>query len=398
MPNRHRENTGRWSQSEHDIFINGLRVHGKEWKTIASLVGSRTVVQIRTHAQKYFQKLSKLGITDPVTDIQNGLIPPFRGIKRPRDNSKSKHGRRSRTSSDSSDMSDMSSDGSASPAPDRRRAATKSKSSTPRGKASRSRAPPAPAPGSPSLSRVAGSRIRFRSKSASNLRLASSSPGPKTWSPKHSSRRGPRVFSSARAPPPPVTTTVAAAAPRAATAAVVPPKAPAQQLSMPVPVVEVPPVAEQQPSNNTFVSLRLSDYGHVAPEYGVDSSYPLDEAMAEDSVLTPAPHSSPTSVTDALYSFASSHVHANKLPSTSQGQFPSLEQFLSHATTDVWMGSAGDEDDEAMIRGGRAATKRQRTTAYGAGSLFTHSHVRRPGKAARSLSFDPDAFVSGLLQ
>jgi len=29
------------------------------WKKIASLIKSRTVVQIRTHAQKYFQKLAK---------------------------------------------------------------------------------------------------------------------------------------------------------------------------------------------------------------------------------------------------------------------------------------------------------------------------------------------------
>jgi hypothetical protein len=36
-----------------------LEEHGKGWKKIASLIKSRTVVQIRTHAQKYFQKLAK---------------------------------------------------------------------------------------------------------------------------------------------------------------------------------------------------------------------------------------------------------------------------------------------------------------------------------------------------
>jgi hypothetical protein len=34
-------------------------MHGKGWKKIASLIKTRTVVQIRTHAQKYFQKLAK---------------------------------------------------------------------------------------------------------------------------------------------------------------------------------------------------------------------------------------------------------------------------------------------------------------------------------------------------
>lgn len=53
------ENTGRWTAEEHRLFLEGLEQHGKGWKKIASLIKSRTVVQIRTHAQKYFQKLAK---------------------------------------------------------------------------------------------------------------------------------------------------------------------------------------------------------------------------------------------------------------------------------------------------------------------------------------------------
>jgi SHAQKYF class myb-like DNA-binding protein len=53
------ENTGRWTTEEHRLFLQGLEQHGKGWKKIASLIKSRTVVQIRTHAQKYFQKLAK---------------------------------------------------------------------------------------------------------------------------------------------------------------------------------------------------------------------------------------------------------------------------------------------------------------------------------------------------
>jgi SHAQKYF class myb-like DNA-binding protein len=41
------------------LFIKGLELYGKGWKKIASLIKTRTVVQIRTHAQKYFLKLSK---------------------------------------------------------------------------------------------------------------------------------------------------------------------------------------------------------------------------------------------------------------------------------------------------------------------------------------------------
>lgn len=53
------ENTGRWTAEEHRLFLQGLEAHGKGWKKIATLIKSRTVVQIRTHAQKYFQKLAK---------------------------------------------------------------------------------------------------------------------------------------------------------------------------------------------------------------------------------------------------------------------------------------------------------------------------------------------------
>ena len=51
--------TGRWTREEHLNFIKGLELHGKGWKKIAALIKTRTVVQIRTHAQKYFLKLQK---------------------------------------------------------------------------------------------------------------------------------------------------------------------------------------------------------------------------------------------------------------------------------------------------------------------------------------------------
>lgn len=46
------EQTGRWSEEEHDRFIAALRKHGKDWSRIALYIPTRTVVQIRTHAQK----------------------------------------------------------------------------------------------------------------------------------------------------------------------------------------------------------------------------------------------------------------------------------------------------------------------------------------------------------
>lgn len=56
--------TGRWTHDEHQLFLEGLKLYKKQWKQIADLIKTRTVVQIRTHAQKYFQKLMKMNKTD----------------------------------------------------------------------------------------------------------------------------------------------------------------------------------------------------------------------------------------------------------------------------------------------------------------------------------------------
>lgn len=53
------EKIGRWTEHEHSVFLEGLEKHGKQWKTIAGMIGTRTVVQVRTHAQKYFQKMER---------------------------------------------------------------------------------------------------------------------------------------------------------------------------------------------------------------------------------------------------------------------------------------------------------------------------------------------------
>lgn len=60
------EATGRWTKQEHEMFLKALRKFGKEWKKVAAMVKTRTVVQTRTHAQKYFQKLQKLQQTGEV--------------------------------------------------------------------------------------------------------------------------------------------------------------------------------------------------------------------------------------------------------------------------------------------------------------------------------------------
>ncbi|OMJ72779.1 hypothetical protein SteCoe_28697 [Stentor coeruleus] len=50
---------GHWSKEEHYRFIQGIQMYGKNWKKIYKCVGTRSNNQIRSHAQKYFQKLDK---------------------------------------------------------------------------------------------------------------------------------------------------------------------------------------------------------------------------------------------------------------------------------------------------------------------------------------------------
>lgn len=52
-------NGGRWTEQEHQSFLAGLRLYGREWKKVASKIKTRTSAQIRSHAQKYFAKLAR---------------------------------------------------------------------------------------------------------------------------------------------------------------------------------------------------------------------------------------------------------------------------------------------------------------------------------------------------
>lgn len=51
--------SGRWTKDEHLRFVEGLRLFGKDWKKIEDHVGSRSTGQIRSHAQKFFNRVEK---------------------------------------------------------------------------------------------------------------------------------------------------------------------------------------------------------------------------------------------------------------------------------------------------------------------------------------------------
>lgn len=54
-------NAGKWTDEEHDRFLDALRIYGKNWNNVHKHVGTRSSAQTRSHAQKYFNKLQKKG-------------------------------------------------------------------------------------------------------------------------------------------------------------------------------------------------------------------------------------------------------------------------------------------------------------------------------------------------
>ncbi|XVF80130.1 hypothetical protein PTKIN_Ptkin15bG0045600 [Pterospermum kingtungense] len=55
-----------WTDEEHDKFLEALQLFDRDWKKIEAFIGSKTVIQIRSHAQKYFLKVQKSGTSEHV--------------------------------------------------------------------------------------------------------------------------------------------------------------------------------------------------------------------------------------------------------------------------------------------------------------------------------------------
>lgn len=54
---------GKWTETEHERFLDGLKLYrgnGKKWQLISRMIPTRSLPQIRSHAQKYFLKTYSL--------------------------------------------------------------------------------------------------------------------------------------------------------------------------------------------------------------------------------------------------------------------------------------------------------------------------------------------------
>jgi SHAQKYF class myb-like DNA-binding protein len=57
-----------WTTKEHEDFKAALALHGREWKLLGKAVGTKTVQQCRSHAQKWFKRIQRENL--------NEIIPP----------------------------------------------------------------------------------------------------------------------------------------------------------------------------------------------------------------------------------------------------------------------------------------------------------------------------------
>ena len=63
---------GRWTDEEHQLFMEGLKLFNKDWRAIERYIGTRTCSQIRSHAQKFFMRLEKQLPTDSQMTVAGG--------------------------------------------------------------------------------------------------------------------------------------------------------------------------------------------------------------------------------------------------------------------------------------------------------------------------------------
>ncbi|XP_074590088.1 uncharacterized protein LOC141846003 [Curcuma longa] len=68
----------KWTKQEHEKFLEAIKLFGRAWRRIQEHIGTKTAIQIRSHAQKFFSKVDRKADTGRSIDI-----PPPRPKRKP---------------------------------------------------------------------------------------------------------------------------------------------------------------------------------------------------------------------------------------------------------------------------------------------------------------------------
>ncbi|CAL5202784.1 unnamed protein product [Lathyrus oleraceus] len=73
----------KWTDEEHKKFLEALKLYGRAWRRIEEHVGTKTAIQIRSHAQKFFSKVLR-DKSESITNTKESIkIPPPRPKRKP---------------------------------------------------------------------------------------------------------------------------------------------------------------------------------------------------------------------------------------------------------------------------------------------------------------------------